>query len=190
MPEQKHSLIQTCISIPEIVTTFCVLPTFVDHLWVSSVETNISLFYIYFLYHYLRNHCEITTNYETIKYNKMKQSWTQQPSRREKSPSSRQKVIGHDIFFSLSIFIYYFLIDYILNAFTPTLSPSSPFSYTSCLFLLKKAASHRYQPNIEYQVAIRLSTSPHIKVEQGKPAGGEKVSKAVKSIRDTTHSHC
>ena len=42
------------------------------------------------------------------------------------------------------------------------------------LFLFRKwQDSQGYQPNMSYQVAIRLGTSPHIKAGQGNPVGGK-----------------
>ena len=72
----------------------------------------------------------------------------------------------------------------IIYLFTLQDNISTPFSFQDPLphtqihpsfsvSLQKRQASQGYQPNMTYQVAIRLSTSHHIKAGQGNPLGGK-----------------
>lgn len=53
----------------------------------------------------------------------------------------------------------------------PFLYPLQVAPATPIYSFWKGQASHRYKPNMVYQVAIKLSTIPNIKVRQGKPLG-------------------
>lgn len=76
--------------------------------------------------------------------------------------------------YSLKIFIWHS--DYSFSSFlvSQLLAPNSPLpppSSTPSLFLFtKRQTSYGYQPNMSYQLAVRLSTSSHTKVAgQGDP---------------------
>lgn len=60
------------------------------------------------------------------------------------------------------------------------LSPSPPFIFTHLFFFRKGQASQKCQPDMAYQVAIRLDTSPQIKAGQGNAVGGKESQKQTK----------
>lgn len=70
----------------------------------------------------------------------------------------------------------------LLSAPTPPPTPISPRSTLPFSFR-KRQASQAYQPNMAYQIILRLVTVPHIKAGSDNPVGRERVLKASKSVR-------
>jgi hypothetical protein len=72
-------------------------------------------------------------------------------------------------FFSFLPFFYFTFLSHIrLLPQFPLPCLRSPYLYPLLCFLLEKY-NERYQPNMAYQVAVRLDTSPHIRTRQGNP---------------------